>query len=287
MLRLEAKAMNRRRVQPAWTPEDPSKCTKFTLFFLNVLFWLVAVFILAIGIFLMVEQKDVYSQLTDFTLNPGIITVALGGLLFIITFTGCVGALRENTCLLCVYAVLVCAILLCELTAGVLVFVFREKAQEKVDNKLRDAILKYRDDKHEDLQVLVDTAQLELKCCGSKSYKDWELNLYFNCSANNRAASRCGVPYTCCKTAEIRENRQCGFGVGEQDSVERSDSIYTVGCMQVAIKWFKDNLLILGIVAFGVLILQIISLSLATSLRSQVQNVKKSFDTSSAQGTRH
>ena len=263
-----------KRVAPGWTPEDPSKCTKFTLFFLNVLFWLIAVFILAIGIYLMIEQKDIYNKLTDFTLNPGIITVVLGGLLFVITFTGCVGALRENTCLLYVYAALVGAILLCELTAGVLVFVFREKAQEKVDAKLRDAIIKYRDEQHEDLQLLMDTAQVELKCCGSKTYEDWNLNLYFNCSKTNRAASRCGVPYTCCKTAQDRENRQCGFS---KPDGTHSDVIYTEGCMVVAIAWFKDNLLILGIVAFTVLLLQIISLCLATSLRSQVQNVKDSF----------
>jgi len=53
-------------------------------------------------------------------LDPAFILVLIGTLTFIIGFTGCVGALRENTCLLAVYAVFLAAILMCEISAGVL-----------------------------------------------------------------------------------------------------------------------------------------------------------------------
>jgi len=49
------------------------------------------------------SEKDMFEnigKLTEFFLDPGLIFIIAGSIIFIIGFTGCVGALRENTCLL-------------------------------------------------------------------------------------------------------------------------------------------------------------------------------------------
>lgn len=77
---------------------------------------------LGIGVWAWIEKETLsnLSRLTRVALDPAFILVLIGTLTFIIGFTGCVGALRENTCLLAVYAVFLAAILLAEITAGVL-----------------------------------------------------------------------------------------------------------------------------------------------------------------------
>ncbi|PSN31012.1 Tetraspanin-17 [Blattella germanica] len=58
--------------------------------------------ILAVGIWAWTE-KDTFnnlSRLTNIALDPAFILILIGTVTFIIGFTGCVGALRENTCLL-------------------------------------------------------------------------------------------------------------------------------------------------------------------------------------------
>lgn len=57
---------------------------------------------MAIGIWAWTE-KDTFSnlqRLTNVALDPAFILIVSGAVTFIIGFTGCVGALRENTCLL-------------------------------------------------------------------------------------------------------------------------------------------------------------------------------------------
>lgn len=45
----------------------------------------------------------------------------------------------------------------------------------------------------------------QLQCCGVETYKDWELNMYFNCSSPGREA--CGVPFSCCKPTEVGQKK--------------------------------------------------------------------------------
>lgn len=269
------------RVSPALGTtevEGPSKVIKYILFFVNVLFWFFSVLILGIGVYVMVEQRDVYSKLTDLYYDPAVIFVAFGGLMFIITFTGCLGALRENTCLLYFYAGIIIFLLILEIVCGIVGFVNSRKLEETVDEKLRTAIEFYRDPKKQDLHFLIDTAQSELGCCGSRCYTDWQANQYFNCTTSSVVVSSCGVPFSCCRTEEQRSNRQCGYGIDKLSVFETEERIYVQGCLTIAVKWLEGNLVLIGGLSFAVVTLQIITVCLALSLRRQILHVKLSFE---------
>lgn len=251
----------------------PSTFIKYILFFVNMLFWFLSVIILAIGIYVMVEKREFYGKLTDLYYDPAVLFVVLGGLMFIVTFTGCLGALRENTCLLCVNVAIIVALLVLEIACGIFGFINSVKVEQTVDEKLRNAIMFYRDPTKQDLHFIIDTAQIELGCCGSKSYIDWEANIYFNCSSPS--VSACGVPFSCCRTEELRENRQCGYGIEKLSFQERADRISTQGCLTKTMDFLKNNLALIGGLSFAILVLQILTVCLAMVLRSQILQVKE------------
>uniref|UniRef100_T1H233 Uncharacterized protein n=1 Tax=Megaselia scalaris TaxID=36166 RepID=T1H233_MEGSC len=63
--------------------------------------------VLAIGIWAWTE-KDMFSNISKLTfiaLDPAFVLIVIGTITFIIGFTGSVGALRENTCMLYMYAI--------------------------------------------------------------------------------------------------------------------------------------------------------------------------------------
>ncbi|KAH9637479.1 hypothetical protein HF086_010890 [Spodoptera exigua] len=81
---------------------EVSCCLKYVIFGVNVLFWFLGLIVLAVGVWAWTE-KDTFnnlSRLTNIALDPAFILICVGAITFIIGFTGCVGALRENTCLL-------------------------------------------------------------------------------------------------------------------------------------------------------------------------------------------
>ena len=257
--------------------EGPSKVIKYILFFVNVLFWFFSILVLGIGVYVMVEQRELYSKLTDLYYQPAVIFVVFGGLMFVITFTGCLGALRENTCLLSSFAGIIIFLLIVEIVCGIFGFVNSAKLEETVDEKLRTAIEFYRDPKKQDLHFLIDTAQSEFGCCGSRSYTDWQANQYFNCTAPSVVVSSCGVPFSCCKTEDQRSNRQCGYGVDKLSVFEREERIYVRGCLTFAAQWLENNLVLIGGLSFAVVALQTITVCLALGFRRQILQVKLSF----------
>ncbi|KAM6091420.1 tetraspanin-14 isoform 2-T2 [Theristicus caerulescens] len=76
---------------------------KYLLFSYNIVFWLAGVAFLAAGLWAW-SEKGVLSDLTKVTglhgLDPVVLVLVVGIVMFTLGFAGCVGALRENICLL-------------------------------------------------------------------------------------------------------------------------------------------------------------------------------------------
>ncbi|XP_005096507.1 tetraspanin-17 [Aplysia californica] len=251
---------------------EVSCCIKYLMFGFNVLFWVVGLMLLTIGMWAWAE-KDVFAnvtQLTNITLDPALIFIVVGMSMFSMSFTGCIGALRENTCLLLFFMISLGIIFLMELLIGILGFVYKDWVRDQIQSQVKNMIIKYRDDL--DLKNLVDWVQQDwLSCCGVQSYKDWELNIYFNCSSPGVEA--CGVPFSCCKPNSAQEliNRHCGFDMMKvEHDFDRGTKIYTVGCILSGEKWLEINLIPVAGVAVGVALLQILGICFAQNLRSDI-----------------
>ncbi|KAJ9586217.1 hypothetical protein L9F63_020126, partial [Diploptera punctata] len=238
---------------------EVSCCLKYVIFGFNVIFWLLGLGIFAVGIWAWME-KDTFnnlSRLTNITLDPAFILILIGTVTFVIGFTGCVGALRENTCLLAAYAIFLAILLLLEMTTGIMGFIFKDWIKNQATEGFQAFIIHYREDP--DQQNLIDWIQEDwLQCCGIEGPKDWDRNNYFNCSSRDVGSREaCGVPFSCCKRKPnlVISNKQCGYDV-RKPGYPGERNIFERGCLRAGEEWVEANLVPVAGVAVGVAVLQ-------------------------------
>nr|XP_054773385.1 tetraspanin-12-like [Lytechinus pictus] len=88
--------------QPS-APSEISLCTKYSLFFANFIFWLAGVGLIAIGVWAWLDKGffgNVGTFVTSWYLDPVLWFALVGVIIFFMATFGCIGALRENICLL-------------------------------------------------------------------------------------------------------------------------------------------------------------------------------------------
>lgn len=255
-----------------------SRCVKYTMFFKNMFFLLCGVFVAAIGIVALQEKDKLRGKFDGLFLDPAAIMLAVGIVVFVVSFCGAIGALRENKFLLRVFSGCVILVILLQIAIGLAAYFAKDSIKGKIDDIFQEAILKYQDDP--DLQSLIDFVQIELQCCGSVEPSDWSSNPYFNCSSVYKESPRdvgsfCSAPHSCCRGDKL--NRMCGFGVFRRD-VEfdvRDEKIYTTGCIEALETWFKDHIVYAGVVCGVLLVLQVIAVRLAFRMISDINDIIK------------
>uniref|UniRef100_A0A8C5D6Z9 Zgc:113223 n=1 Tax=Gouania willdenowi TaxID=441366 RepID=A0A8C5D6Z9_GOUWI len=124
------------------------------------------------------------------TVDPALLLIVVGSAMFLITFLGCFGALRNATCVLKTFLSILVLVLLLQVAAGVVGYLFTH------ERLMMKAVVRYRED--QDLENAIDFIQKKFQCCGVQNYRDWSQNLYFQCSDSNPSLEACGVPFSCC-----------------------------------------------------------------------------------------
>ncbi|EFA09920.2 tetraspanin-33 isoform X1 [Tribolium castaneum] len=262
-----------------------SSCVKYLIFVLNFIFWLFGGLLIGIGLYAFVDKWQLtgwvkLENVYDVILNVSLVMVLMGGVIFIVSFAGCVGALRENTCLLKFYSLCLLIFFLLEMGIAIMGFVFPHTMQSILEENFTDKIIHtYRDDP--DLQNFIDFAQQEFRCCGlsSEGYMDWSKNEYFNCSSPS--VEHCGVPFSCCINAtDISSglvNIMCGYGVQTLSVAEASKKVWTSGCIEIVRSWAERNLYTIAGIALGIALSQLFVIYLAKTLEGQIDLQKSSY----------
>lgn len=257
---------------------EVSLWVKYTIFFFNLVFWLVGGALLGIGLWARFDKG--WESVESLSTDPAIVLIVIGCVTFLVGFCGCLGALRENICLLKIFLWSLVIIFVLEVVGAILAFVFRDEVEGFVEDQVKKSITRYRDDA--DLQNFLDFIQQEFECCGGQGPMDWVnaefANKYFNCTPRPRPPEACGVPYSCCKSADDRINSQCGYGLYEYNEktdtvspVQSLQFIWTRGCFEAVKSWGEMHLLIVGIIVLVVALVQIFGIGCSGSLISQIK----------------
>ena len=79
---------------------------RLLVFAVNVIAWIVSIIFICIGIWIIQEKHRL--GVDNLSSDPAVLLLVIGSIVFLITFTGCVGTLRENLLLLKIVSSTLC-----------------------------------------------------------------------------------------------------------------------------------------------------------------------------------
>uniref|UniRef100_A0A665TXX1 Tetraspanin-10 n=1 Tax=Echeneis naucrates TaxID=173247 RepID=A0A665TXX1_ECHNA len=258
------------RIKPHYGYSLVEYFLKYCLFVCNLLFTALGLVVLGLGMWgLITKESFAQEKIGSIGTDPMLILVSLGLVLTTLCLSGCVGAIRENYCLLKLFSTMVLVLVTAQILAAILAY----SLQDQVGNYLRSGMLaamaRYQDDL--DLRFITDEIQSNLQCCGADNYHDWEINIYYNCSAPGVLA--CGVPATCCVDPLENGtvwNSQCGVGAQQLDEFTAQSVIFLGGCLGGISRWIEQHEGLIGTVSIVVMGVQILTLFISTRLMESI-----------------
>ncbi|XP_067634364.1 23 kDa integral membrane protein-like [Eurosta solidaginis] len=185
---------------------------KYLLYFFNLLTVIVGILLIVLGSVILAGMGDLKSvnNAVNVDIIP-IIIIVLGAIIFIVSFFGCFGAIKEiNWCVL-MYTIFVFILMCLQIALVVWVFVRKNEFLNSMTSIVKNAYNNKNDQADSPMNII----QITFKCCGYNNYTDY---------------SSTGVPASC-----------CGY-TGQSTSCP--SSIYTTrkGCETAFYNFWNDNL---------------------------------------------
>ncbi|XP_017667240.1 PREDICTED: tetraspanin-4 isoform X2 [Lepidothrix coronata] len=204
--------------------------------------------ILGVGIWLAVTQGNFATLSSSFpSLSAANLLIVTGTFVMIIGFVGCIGAIKENKCLLLSFFIMLLIVFLLELTVVILFFVYTDKIDKYAQRDLKKGLHLYGTDGNIGLTNAWSIIQTDFRCCGVSNYTDW-----FEVYNTTR------VPDSCC--LEFSEN--CGL--------HSPGTWWKAPCYETVKIWLQENLLAVGIFGLCTAMVQILGLTFAMTMYCQV-----------------
>lgn len=241
--------------------EGGHRFVKYMLIIFNLIFLLAGLALVIIGA-VAAAKLTPYSTVAGVHFNGvGIFIIIIGIVIFLISLFGCLGAYKENYCLLITFVILMVVSLLALIAAIITAFVMRNQVKHLIEEGFNSTIPKYNQTKKEDvITKLWNEVQQDMQCCGSSSSDDWIHNKDLN-KTNS-------VPDRCCTS--FKEN--CGEG----ERVLNTTDIYRRGCADKVSDLIFKNVVAVGGAAAAIAILQFIGIIFACCL---VRALRKEYQT--------
>ncbi|XP_038833763.1 tetraspanin-9 isoform X3 [Salvelinus namaycush] len=226
-------------------------CVKYMLFLFNLLFWLGGCGLLGVGVWLSVSQGSFATLSPSFpSISAANLIITLGAVIMVTGFLGCLGAIKENKCLLL-------------------------SVSENARQDLKEGLALYSTNNNAGLRNAWNTIQTEVRylttndlpynswntiqtewhCCGVNGYTDW-----------HTALQEKVVPDHCCQNIY----QDCGRNATNQ--------FWTRGCYEKVEEWLDDNKHLLGTIAMCVLVIQLLGMAFSMTLYQQIHRSGKKYE---------
>ncbi|XP_030657820.1 tetraspanin-4 isoform X1 [Nomascus leucogenys] len=224
------------------------QAVKYLMFAFNLLFWLGGCGVLGVGIWLAATQGSFATLSSSFpSLSAANLLIITGAFVMAIGFVGCLGAIKENKCLLLTFFLLLLLVFLLEATIAILFFAYTDKIDRYAQRDLKKGLHLYGTQGNVGLTNAWSIIQTDFRCCGVSNYTDW-FEVY--------NATR--VPDSCC----LEFSESCGL--------HAPGTWWKAPCYETVKVWLQENLLAVGIFGLCTALVQILGLTFAMTMYCQV-----------------
>ncbi|KAI3371575.1 hypothetical protein L3Q82_024139 [Scortum barcoo] len=214
-------------------------CLKYMMFIFNLIFWLCGCGLLGVGIWLSVSQGSFATFSPSFpSLSAANMVIAIGAIVMVTGFLGCLGAIKENKCLLLSFFIVLLIILLAELILLILFFVYSDKVSENAKQDLKDGLALYNSENNIGLRNAWNIIQAEEKV----------------------------VPDRCCQ----EHYQNCGRN--------STNMFWNRGCFEKVEEWLDDNKHLLGTIGMVILVVQLLGMAFSMTLFHHIHRTGKKYD---------
>ncbi|XP_071955143.1 tetraspanin-18-like [Antedon mediterranea] len=245
-------------------------CMKYLLFVFNFIIWLGGLGMLALGLILYfgiedwVPIEDLAMLLdNDLLRSSSYILIAAGGLVFLLAFCGCCGAIMESKCLLVFYFMILLIVFCGQLGAGILASIYSNEVEDAINDELKDAFKEtYGNDT--DLTTAWRTAEYILDCCGYEGYEDYAkpttADVYSLYQFYDKKNGFDVFPESCCVGATDEE------GSAPNPEECKVNGFNSVGCRVEIENLIDDYIVFIGAGAIGVACVELFCMLFAICL---------------------
>ncbi|KAI5634668.1 tetraspanin family domain-containing protein [Phthorimaea operculella] len=240
------------------------KSIRFLLLTITTMFIVIAALMIVLGI-------SVYSHYHNFSyfyestksgrwFTPSIMSIFLGMVLLVVTCFGFFGSLKQSTCLVNVYALLLSFILIVKLVVVVLAFT---TDSEQITNYIDIPLWGYTTDP--EIKDEVDSLQIGLNCCGSSSYLDYK-DMVFPANYSTVQVNRevDGDPLT------LTVPQSCCSKPGDYTCLQ----MRTNSCKDALTHFILQNINVLGVLGVSVMFIQLLGVIFALLLARCIRKLK-------------
>ncbi|KAF2899183.1 hypothetical protein ILUMI_06996 [Ignelater luminosus] len=233
---------------------------KYILFIFNLLFVFAAIAFIALGVLFKLNINEVTealeSQNISFSIAP-MLMIIVGCIVFTIAFFGCCGAIRESTCMLTTYAIILLLMFILQVALGVCAFLLyknsNDEMRQDISEELRKTFNKYDPNQKTNIEEAVDALQKNLQCCGVEGPDFWRGKFTGNTA-----------PSSCCPGEPV----DCHIGAGA----------YTQGCARKLFDSLQHSAKIIGIIVIVIAAVELGGAIIALCLSSSIRNAERQWN---------
>ncbi|GAB6021239.1 Tetraspanin-18 [Chamberlinius hualienensis] len=249
-----------------------AKCAKALLIIFNLIFWLSGCALLALGIWILIDndRENLFNLITvenEWAIMKYLAygLVGIGGFILIVGFFGCCGALQESKCLLVTYFIFLFVVLGAELAVGIFAVIYREQLLSNLGDQLTKRLQTYYHmDSTPGLTTAIDFSQYHFDCCGIRNANEYKNSSW----ARERDIGDAKVPKTCCVLSNNGTDAWINASP-KNDTLCQDGNVkfmHQKGCLDSIEEWIKKESALLIGVGLGVAGLEIFGMIFAICL---------------------
>ncbi|KAK3102882.1 hypothetical protein FSP39_014643 [Pinctada imbricata] len=262
---------------------------KYSMFFFNSIMLIAGCGLLGFGVWSRTNQVGlvrVSSVLgSDIVTTMSLILIIAGGIVILISFLGCCGAIKEVRCMLVTFFLILILIFIGFIVCGILGYIYRNKIEEFTLTSLKKTLTSSYGS-NDDVTEGWDSMQQMFRCCGvSGNVNSTDSWAFYKSQTDwfSRQKSQIQyIPDSCCTDASSTPNRTKCVGLKNKKKAPVkgppvtpkifNDQMFTQGCYTALGGLLENNIKILSGVIIGVAAVMILGMVFAVCLCKRIED---------------